>query len=234
MNEANEKKYATLNNLQTFLNNLKNVFAEIPHTHTKNEITDFPDINSEINKHNVSTNTHNDMRIDIEDIATRLSALADCDDETLDQISEIVQYIKDNRELIELITTSKVSVSDIIDNLETNISNKPLSAAQGVHIKTLLDTKQNITNVVTNADTDTELVLCDNTEYYLTNVSTLSLDYPDGNFEVWMKIQFAFTGTISVLFPSETKYIGVVPTFNNGETYEISIKDGVAICWRVE
>ena len=35
----------------------------------------------------------------------------------------------DIRILIEQITTNKVSVSDIIDNLTTNVSNKPLSAA---------------------------------------------------------------------------------------------------------
>jgi hypothetical protein len=40
MNETNEKKYASLNSLQVFLDNLKNVFAEIPHTHTKDEIVD--------------------------------------------------------------------------------------------------------------------------------------------------------------------------------------------------
>lgn len=40
---------------------------------------------------------------------------------------------------IDGITTSKVNVSDIIDNLTTNVTNKPLSAAQGVAIKTLID-----------------------------------------------------------------------------------------------
>ena len=40
---------------------------------------------------------------------------------------------------IEDVTTDKVSVSDIIDNLTTNVSNKPLSAAQGVKLKALID-----------------------------------------------------------------------------------------------
>ena len=47
----------------------------------------------------------------------------------------------DIRILIEQITTNKVSVSDIIDNLTTNVSNKPLSAAQGVALKTLKQDK---------------------------------------------------------------------------------------------
>lgn len=45
----------------------------------------------------------------------------------------------DIRELIEQITTGKVSVSDIINNLTTNVANKPLSAAQGVALKALID-----------------------------------------------------------------------------------------------
>lgn len=36
-----DKKYVSINRLQTFLNNLKNIFANKSHTHTKNEITDF-------------------------------------------------------------------------------------------------------------------------------------------------------------------------------------------------
>ena len=47
----------------------------------------------------------------------------------------------DIRTLIEQITTNKVNVSDIIDNLTTNVSNKPLSAAQGVALKALKQDK---------------------------------------------------------------------------------------------
>lgn len=88
-----------------------------------------PDVNGQINTHNTSTSAHNDIRTLISDLTTRLNAIADSDDTTLDQMSEIVAYIKSNKTLIEQITTNKVSVSDIIDNLTTNVSNKPLSAA---------------------------------------------------------------------------------------------------------
>ena len=44
-------------------------------------------------------------------------------------MSEVVAYIKSNKSMIDAITTSKVSVADIVNNLTTNISNKPLSAA---------------------------------------------------------------------------------------------------------
>ena len=89
--------------------------------------------------HNVNPSAHNDIRLLITELTTRLDALANSDDDTLDQMAEIVAYIKANRDLIEQVTTGKVSVSEIVDNLTTNVSNKPLSAAQGVALKTLID-----------------------------------------------------------------------------------------------
>lgn len=94
---------------------------------------------SQVSAHNTGADTHSDIRLLISGLTDRLNALADSDDTTLDQLSEVVAYIKSNRTLIESITTSKVSVSDIIDNLTTNVTNKPLSAAQGVALKALID-----------------------------------------------------------------------------------------------
>lgn len=107
---------------------------------TKNELT----------SHNTSNVAHNDIRILIQGLTDRLNTLADSDDETLDQMSEIVAYIEDNRDLIESITTSKVNVSDIINNLTTNVANKPLSASMGVEIKRLIDNIPNDTLDIVN------------------------------------------------------------------------------------
>ena len=90
------------------------------------------DIRKNIAEHNTSPDSHNDIRIFLNELNNRLNALANSDDETLDEMKEVVAYIKDNRSLIESITTTKVNVADIIDNLITNVSNKPLSASQGV------------------------------------------------------------------------------------------------------
>lgn len=79
----------------------------------------------------------------------------------------------------------------------------------------------------------TSITLADNTEYRLTDVTTLTLTYPTGNFESWMRLTFAASGTITVTLPSETKYIGTTPTFANGETWEMSIKDGIVIAGKV-
>ena len=94
---------------------------------------------AKVSEHNTASNAHNDIRLLVQGLTERLNALADSDDTTLDQMSEVVAYIKSNKSLIDAITTSKVNVSDIIDNLVTNVSNKPLSAAQGVALKALID-----------------------------------------------------------------------------------------------
>ena len=89
--------------------------------------------------HNVSGAAHADLRALIEGLTSRLNALADSDDTTLDQLSEIVAYIKSNKTLIDAVTTGKVSTSDIVDNLTTNSAGKVLSAAQGVALKAMID-----------------------------------------------------------------------------------------------
>ena len=98
-----------------------------------------PDVSGQIDAHNTNTDAHSDIRTSITELTTRLNTLADSDDTTLDQMSEIVSYIKNNKSLIDGITTSKINVDDIINNLTTNASNKPLSAAQGVVLKALID-----------------------------------------------------------------------------------------------
>ena len=94
---------------------------------------------SKVSEHNVSSEAHNDIRVLIDDLLNKVTTLLDSDDETLDQTSEMVAYIKSNKNLIDAITTSKANVADIVDNLTTNLSNRPLSAAQGVVLKGLID-----------------------------------------------------------------------------------------------
>ena len=109
------------------------------YTDTKIAAIPTPDVSGQIGEHNTNTEAHNDIRNLITGLTNRLNALADSDDTTLDQLSEIVAYIKNNKTLIDGITTSKVNVTDIINNLTTNVTNKPLSAAQGVVLKALID-----------------------------------------------------------------------------------------------
>ena len=77
------------------------------------------------------------------------------------------------------------------------------------------------------------ITLADNTEYRLTDVLTLRLSYPTGDFECWMRLTFAESGNITVTLPAETKYIGTAPDFKNGETWELSFKDKVLAAQKV-
>lgn len=92
-----------------------------------------------IGEHNVDATAHNDIRVLINDFKERVNALLDSDDTTLDQLSEIVEYIKANKDLIEGVTTGKVNVDDIVNDLVTNVPDQPLSAAMGVELKRLID-----------------------------------------------------------------------------------------------
>ena len=74
------------------------------------------------------------------ELRERINAVLDSDDATLDELSEIVAYIKSNKTLIDAITTSKIGFSDIVNDLATNAADKPLSAAQGVVLAQQLQT----------------------------------------------------------------------------------------------
>mgnify|MGYP003235614684 CR=1 FL=1 len=81
--------------------------------------------------------------------------------------------------------------------------------------------------------TGSNITLADNTEYRLADVTTLTLTYPTSDFECWMRLTFAASGNVTVTLPTGTRYIGNAPSFANGETWEMSIKDGVVIAQKV-
>ncbi len=98
--------------------------------------------NTAVASHDIEGSAHNDIRLLVSNLTARLNALANSDDTTLDQMQEIVSYIKNNKSLIDGITTGKISISDIVDNLTTAAANRPLSAKQGVALKALIDAIQ--------------------------------------------------------------------------------------------
>lgn len=98
---------------------------------------------SAVSQHNTDATAHNDLRLSLQGLSDRINVALDSDDATLDQMSEVVAYIKSNKSLIDAITTSKVSVADIVNDLATNMTDKPLSAAQGVVLKGLIDALSN-------------------------------------------------------------------------------------------
>ena len=87
--------------------------------------------------------------------------------------------------------------------------------------------------VSTKVSTGSNITLADNTEYRLTDVTTLTLNYPAGEFECWMRLSFAASGDITVTLPAGTGYIGTAPDFQNGETWELSFKDKILAAQKV-
>lgn len=96
-------------------------------------------VETSISTHNTATDAHNDIRVLITDLTTKLNNFLDVDDTTTDQLSEVLTLIENNKGTLESLTSSKVNVSDVVNNLTTNVADKPLSAAQGVAIKALID-----------------------------------------------------------------------------------------------
>lgn len=92
-----------------------------------------------VSAHNTSDDAHGDLRLLISQLNDKINAFLDSDDTTLDELSELIQAIKANAGTIEQLTSGKINVTDIINNLTTNVTNKPLSAAQGVVLKGLID-----------------------------------------------------------------------------------------------
>lgn len=162
---------------------------------------------NQITSHNISTTVHNDIRLLIIGLTDRMNALANSDDITLDQMKEVVAYIKANRELIESITTAKINVNDIVDNLETNVANKPLSAAQGVVLKLLIDTLQSSVDTkinkreYVNSVIGTTTILIDSLVY---EINCMVLPYPDATAKTVIPI---------------TIDIGVLKYVTQGNTY---------------
>lgn len=129
--------------------------------------------------HNAQSTAHNDIRLLISALTQKVNDLLDSDDTTLDQMSEIVAYIKANRELLESYTTEKVNVADIIDNLTTSVSNKPLSAKQGVQLKALIDAIKVPTKLNELAEDSTHRTVTDTEKNTWNNKSDFSGSYTD-------------------------------------------------------
>lgn len=70
----------------------------------------------------------------------------------------------------------------------------------------------------------------DRHEYYLTGATELVMDLPTTDkYEIWIKLQWATDCEPLFMFSPEVPFIGGEPTWQSGCTYEVSVKDGVAV-----
>lgn len=138
---------------QSAIDNALNSAKSYTDTKTSNMATTSV-VDNKISTHNTSTSAHNDIRVLITSLTTKLNNFLDVDDTTTDQLSEVIALINNNKGTLESLTTSKINVSDIVNNLTTNSTNKVLSSAQGVAIKSLIDALQSELDSHTHAIAD--------------------------------------------------------------------------------
>ena len=122
-------------------------------------------------------------------------------------------------------------ISDI-NTVITNINTTLQSKANSSDVSTALGTKENKSTIITQSN-PSAITLADNYEYYLTDVSSLTFTYPSVNFECWIYVETATSGSISIAFPT-SGYIGKVPEFGTNEKWEISIKNSNIIAGKIE
>lgn len=183
---------------------------------------------AKVSEHNTASNAHNDIRLLVQGLTERLNALADSDDTTLDQMSEVVAYVKSNKSLIDAITTSKVNVSDIIDNLTTNVSNKPLSAAQGVKLKRLIDEiviPTTLPNPKSLTFTGAVTGSYDGSEEVSVNIPSGGGESGGNNWDDWELVSSLTTteDTLSIMIEMQNRYTEMYVSISTIEKMKIKI-----------
>ncbi len=73
-----------------------------------------------------------------------------------------------------------------------------------------------------------DLILTDQTEYRGRNLSGFSINaYPSLPFQAYLQFTTAASGDIQISFPESQYYGSLMPSFGNGEAWEVDIKDGI-------
>jgi len=104
----------------------------------------------------------------LHDLITLLQSLVSSDDVNLDTVKEIVAFIKNNKDVIDTIATSKVAIADIVDSLTSTAANKPLSANQGRMLSEALSATSKAIRLAIGFSVSTEAVT------YLPSAATVS------------------------------------------------------------
>lgn len=86
-------------------------------------------VTTELSDHNTSGSAHNDLRLLLTTLSTKLNRVADSTDPQLDQLSEIVTYIKNNKSLIDQLVIDLREKADLEDVYTKNESDKVVADA---------------------------------------------------------------------------------------------------------
>jgi hypothetical protein len=180
-------------------------------------------VNKKIGDHNVSTTSHEDLRLELKRLADRLNAALNSTDTSLDDLKEIVAYIKSNKTLIDGITSSKVNVTDIVNNLTTNTANVPLSAAQGVALKLLIDSLEEIVEGKVTAEQVANAITAELKDYLTRNELNGAINTALAEAKESGEFDGESVTVASVTESSESEGLNVVK-FSDGKT--LIVKNG--------
>lgn len=136
------------------IDELVTLFAEISNRIGENEQSAKEYADNAVAFHNEDADAHTDIRNLVSDIARRLNALADSDDITLDQLSEIVEYIKTNREILEIVTQGKVGKEELLQTLSEYIKKSEFST------ELIKSTNQELKDVDDYTEEERKLPIC--------------------------------------------------------------------------
>lgn len=140
INNEKQELTSTIESVNSTLNTRIDNLSSSQEKALENAINDVKNDTANNYTTKVEYNTH---KSEFEDFVKNVNALLSSDDTTLDTLQEIVNYIKNNKDLLDGITVNKINYSDIVDNLQTALTNKVLSANQGVVLKQLIDELNN-------------------------------------------------------------------------------------------
>ena len=107
------------------------------------------EIDSDISAHNSSTSAHSDIRSLISAVDSRV-------DDANSNIDDADSRIDTLNATVSALNTNKVNKSDIVNNLTTDDSTKPLSAAMGMELKNSIDSGGSANELISAHNTDNE------------------------------------------------------------------------------
>ena len=132
------------------------------------------------------------------------------------------------------VLATPIETTIAVDTLRSYNPNTTVFNTSGADmlVDCIRDVNENAFEIVLNQSkvypTETTITVADGGEYRYENaITALTVNYPAGTFECWIK--FLTGSTFTLTLPTGTTYIGNIPDFAASTWYEVSIKDGVAI-----
>ena len=170
------------------------------------------------------------IRKDIQKINEDTPAIVKSVDDLQDEVSHLANVASDANQTAEnAYSKAERALSAVLDaGAKAEMAgNKATEALTNAELA--LNTKAGKTTLVSFANNAT-INLADNTEYIASEeISYIDISYPEGNFLCSLTFTTASSGVVEVKLPVGSKFIGKKLTFDNGETWELSIKNGVVV-----